>query len=97
MATKKNTERIVVLRSRDSGVWIGVFVSQSGRDVTLSQGRKIWRWRGANTTSELALRGCSKEYSRVAEPVNVTVNDCCEILESNPVALKAVSECGWPQ
>lgn len=98
MATKKKIEkRIVLLRSRDSGVWMGEFVSQSGQDVTLTKARKIWRWRGAKTTSELALRGCVKEYSRVAEAVDVTVINCCEIIDSNADAFAAVNGCVWSQ
>ncbi len=100
MATKKTVKkspRIVLVRSSASGVWMGEFASQSGKDVTMNNARKIWRWRGANTTSELALSGCSSDYSRVALPVTATVNDCCEILESNELAFKAVCACGWPK
>lgn len=102
MATKKVTkkpaapaERIVLVRSRDSGVWMGVWVGQDASSVVLARARKIWRWRGANTTSELALRGCSTEYSRVAEPVAATIVGACEILESNATAFAAVNACGW--
>lgn len=94
---KSKKTRIVLLRSRDSGVWIGEFVSQDGSSVTLKNARKIWRWRGAKTTSELALRGCVKEYSRVAEPVNATVLGVCELLESNSAAFEAVNACGWAE
>jgi hypothetical protein len=104
MATKKTAgkipaRRIVLVRSSQSGVWIGVHVSDepgpTGRSVHMTEARKIWRWRGANTTSELALRGCSQQYSRVAEPVETTVHGCCEVTESNEEAFKAVSKCGW--
>ena len=90
-------KRIVLVRSSASGVWIGEFVSQQDDEVKLKNARKIWRWRGAKTTSELALRGCAKEYSRVAEPVDATVLGCCEILESNRDAFAAVSACGWSE
>jgi len=97
MATKKKTaRRIVLVRSRDSGVWMGVFRGYHGSgEVTLSSARKIWRWRGAHTTSELALHGCVPEYSRVAEPVDTTVYGCCEMIESNEAAFAAVNACGW--
>ncbi len=96
--TKKSVSkarRIVLVRSNMSGVWMGVFVSRNGRDVTLTEARKIWRWRGANTTSELALVGCMKEYSRVAAPVNATVLDACEVIEATELAFSNVSACGW--
>lgn len=95
--TKELSRSIVLVRSRDSGVWIGVLKSQDGDSVKLTDARKIWRWRGANTTSELALRGCSKECSRVAEPVDVTVLGCCEVIDSNEDAFSAVNACGWAQ
>lgn len=97
MATKKKKSepRIVLLRSSQSGVWIGEFVSKDGSDVTLKNARKIWRWRGANTTSELALNGCVKEYTRVATPVDITVLGCCEVIESNAKAFASVNACGW--
>ena len=93
--TPKKSPRYVLVRSKDSGVWMGEFVSLNGSSVTLANARKIWRWRGANTTSELAIRGCEKKYSRVAEPVNTTVFGCCELIESNIIAWAAVCACGW--
>lgn len=98
MATKKNTEkRIVVVRSRDSGVWIGELIEQPEPSVVRLQGAlKIWRWRGANTTSEIALDGAlDKSYSRIAKPVTVTVTGCCEVIESSASAYSGVSACGW--
>lgn len=96
--TTKNSERIVLVRSGQSGVWIGVAKSidiKAGA-VTFKGGLKIWRWRGPLTTSELALRGCDSEgYTRVAEPSDVTVLGCHEIHESNREALNRVSKCGW--
>jgi hypothetical protein len=86
-----------VVRSRDSGVWMGVFVDQKGDQVTLTQARKIWRWRGANTTSELALRGCAPDWSRVAEPVDATIIGVCEIVSSNEEAFAAVNRCRWAE
>jgi hypothetical protein len=97
MATKKKLDvKYVVVRSNMSGVWIGTLVKRDGRDVTLKDAQKIWRWRGANTTSELALQGCVPEYSRVARVVEeVTVLDCCEVIAATSVARSAVAACGW--
>jgi hypothetical protein len=96
MATKKKSVRYVLVRSGQSGVWIGKFVSQKGDSITLKDGLKIWRWKGANTTSELAKHGCCKDgYSRVAEPSNVTVFGCCELHESNVAAYICCLGAGW--
>lgn len=95
--TKKQSRRIVLVRSGQSGVWMGVFVwaNDDRTSVELTEARKIWRWRGANTTSELALRGPSKDYTRVAEPVHTTISGVCETHESNEAAFAAVNACGW--
>lgn len=86
---------IVLIRSVNSGVWIGVMVDRNRDEVVLTEAHKIWRWRGANTTSELALHGPKKGYSRVAEPVNATIVGVCEVIASNERALANASECGW--
>lgn len=94
MASKKI--RYVLVRSGQSGVWIGKYVSQKSDSVTLKDGLKIWRWKGANTTSELAKKGASKDgYSRVAEPSDVTVFGCCELHESNVGAYNSSLGAGW--
>jgi hypothetical protein len=94
----KKTDRVVLVRSGQSGVWIGVATAIDLRAgaVTLRGGLKIWRWRGPRTTSELALYGCDSEgFTRVAEPSNVTVLGVHEIHESNLKALERVSKAGW--
>ena len=96
VATKKKQTRYVLVRSGQSGVWIGKYVSQNGDSVTLKDGLKIWRWKGANTTSELAKNGVNKDgFSRVAESSDVTVFGCCELHESNESAYNAARSAGW--
>lgn len=94
----KAEKKIVLVRSGQSGVWIGeaTKIDIKAGAVTFKGGLKIWRWRGPNTTSELALEGCdSYDYTRVAKPSNVTVLGCHEIHESNQNALDRVAKCGW--
>jgi len=97
MATKKTAKtRYVLVRSGQSGAWIGKCISEKGDIVKLKDGLKIWRWKGANTTSELAKNGCTKDgFSRVAEPSDVTVTGCCEIHESSEGAYNACRNAGW--
>lgn len=99
MATKKNKSvRYVLVRSGQSGVWLAKFVSQKGDAVVLKDALKIWRWKGANTTSELAKTGTKADgYSRVATPTDVTVLGCCEIHESNEAAYESTKSTGWAQ
>jgi hypothetical protein len=88
----------VIVRSGQSGVWCGVLVSREGDTVKLDQARKIWRWRGANTTSDIARTGISKDYSRVAPPVDgAIILGVCEVLPATADAAASVAACGWPQ
>lgn len=99
MATKKKFGKIVLIRSNMSGVWIGYLKSKKDNEVTLTNALKIWRWRGANTTSELAMYGCdSNGYTRVAEPTaEVVVSDVCEIHLSSKKVFDRLAACGWSQ
>ena len=53
--------KVVLVRSRGSGVWIGTLVARSasaaGHSVSLADARRIWSWTGAAECSQLALTG----------------------------------------
>jgi len=86
----------VIVRSGQSGVWCGALVARDGDVVTLNEARKIWRWRGANTTSDIALAGIDVEYSRVTPPVNgVVVLGVCEVIPATAAAVERIAKCGW--
>ncbi len=76
MATKKlqKTSRkskpkpYVLVRTQSAGVHIGILESRSGQEVVLSDTRRIWSWKGANSLSEIALRGVAPG-SRISEAV----------------------------
>jgi hypothetical protein len=86
----------VIVRSGQSGVWCGQLVSREGDIVTLNAARKIWRWRGANTTSDIARTGIEQSYSRVAPPVDgAIVLGVCEVLPATADAVASVAKCGW--
>ena len=46
MAKKKSAARIVLIRTYSAGVHYGELVSRKGREVTLANARRVWRWRG---------------------------------------------------
>lgn len=79
----KTTKRHVIIRARDAGVHCGTLKSVEGRHVVLTEASRIWRWRGANTLNELALRGPDRDsYTRISEAVpRVEILDACEILD----------------
>lgn len=59
MAAKKKTEqrKYVVVRTYSAGVHVGELVSRNGCEVVLANTRRIFRWKGANTLTEIANHG----------------------------------------
>lgn len=47
----------VIVRTYSAGVFFGTLASREGREVTLHDVRRIWKWAGAQTCSQLAVDG----------------------------------------
>lgn len=85
----------VVIRTYSAGVHIGVLERREGKDVTLSNARRIWSWQGANTLHEIALRGVAKG-SNVSEPVaHIELTETIEVLHATPEARANMEAIGW--
>ena len=88
--------QVVMVRTRDAGVHVGTLVSYSGREVRLRNAHRIWRWRGANTLSELSQKGASQEYTRIAEPVpEITLLEGAEIIPCSQIAAINLTTPRW--
>lgn len=44
-----------IIRADRAGVFFGEIESRTGGEVTMRNVRRIWRWEGANTLSQLAV------------------------------------------
>ena len=51
--------KYVIVRTQSAGVHAGTLIAKSGSEVRLSQSRRLWKWMGALTLSELAELGTS--------------------------------------
>ena len=51
---------VVMVRSRDAGVFYGHLEKRTGDEVHLTNARRVYYWDGAATLSELATKGTSK-------------------------------------
>jgi hypothetical protein len=87
----------VIVRSRDAGVHCGTLENiADGGMVTLSDARRIWRWRGANTLSELSQRGAAEGWTRISEPVpDIIVIGACEVITCSVVARENLTRSRW--
>lgn len=93
---KKKKNPIVVVRTYSAGVHVGELVARKGREVTLANAHRVWRWRGANTLHELAQRGAAQEYTRISEPVaSILLLDAIEVIPCSDVAAKNLRTPRW--
>ncbi|MEY2654289.1 MAG: hypothetical protein RLZZ524_1317 [Pseudomonadota bacterium] len=86
----------VVVRTYSAGVHCGTLAAQDGKNVTLTDARRIWRWRGANTLHELALNGADKEWTRISEPVSaLDLSEAIEVIACTSEARENLSASRW--
>ena len=52
--------RYVIVRTFSAGVFAGNLESRNGREVVLTNARRLWYWSGAASLSQLAMSGTSK-------------------------------------
>ena len=84
----------VIARTYSAGVFAGTLVSRDGREVVLSGARRLWRWVGAASLSELAVKGPgSLSESRFpAEVPTVLLTECIELLPVSAEAQARIAE-----
>lgn len=51
--------RYVICRTESAGVFAGVLRARDGKEVIMTDARRLWYWKGASSLSELAVRGVS--------------------------------------
>ena len=52
-------KRYVIVRTHSAGVFAGNLESRKGKEVVMTDARRIWYWDGAASLSELAMLGTS--------------------------------------
>lgn len=93
-----NTEtRPVVVRCRSASPHFGYLVSKDGAEVRLEKARRIWRWFGAWTLSEVATKGVDIKKSKIAAPTTVTLLDVIEIIDCTPEAVTSIESAKWAE
>ena len=85
----------VIVRTVNAGVHFGYLVSREGKEVLLEKSRRIWRWFGANTLSEIATSGLDAKRSKVAVPVNITLTEAIEVIDCTPEGVASIEAAQW--
>jgi hypothetical protein len=76
----------VIARTYSAGVFAGTLESRSGKEVVLTNARRLWYWAGAASLSQLAVSGTTKPQNckfPCAVP-RVTLTDVIEMLDVTP-------------
>ena len=55
-------KKYCIVRTYSAGVFAGTLESREGKEVVLSDARRIWYWSGAATLSQLAMEGTKDPY-----------------------------------
>lgn len=86
-----NPPKIFLVRAQLAGVHCGELISldAANRLVLLRNSHRIWRWRGANTLTELARGGADRSYTRISEraPGDQFIFEVFEALEVTDMAV----------
>lgn len=92
----RKAKPFVVVRTYSAGVHVGTLVSRKGREVTLANARRVWRWRGANTLHELAQRGAAEDWTRISEPAaEIVLTEAVEIITATVAGAANLSRSRW--
>ena len=93
--TKTQEPKKVVVRTYSAGVHFGTLVERHGKEVSLANARRLWRWDGANTLHEVALHGVAAT-SKVSEPIGlIELTEAIEILHCEPEGVKSLEAATW--
>lgn len=94
MATKsKFAKSYVIVRTQSAGVFAGTLESRDGKEVVLTNARRLWYWQGAASLSQMAMTGTSKPSGCKFPPEvkRVTLIEAIEILDVTPEAQASIA------
>ena len=86
MKAKVETKKYVIVRTYSAGVFAGTLESRDGKEVVLSNARRLWYWVGAASLSQLAVSGTTNPTA-CKFPIavtSVTLTEAIEILDVTP-------------
>ena len=85
----------VVVRTYSAGVHVGTLAARDGKEVTLTDARRLWSWNGANTLHEIANAGVGNG-SKVSETVStVLLTEAIEIISATEAARANLMAAVW--
>ena len=83
----------VLVRTHSAGIHVGTLQSRDGKEVVLTNARRIWYWDGAASLSQLAVDGTSKpEKCKFPEAVaEILLTEAIEIIPITDKARESIA------
>jgi hypothetical protein len=90
----KDITQYNIIRTYSAGVHFGVVKSREGKEVVLTDARRIWYWDGAASLSQMAVDGVKKpENCKFSVPVpQIILTEAIEIIPCTKKAAKCILE-----
>ena len=92
--TNKTNKEFYIVRGDRSGVFFGNIKERNGREVTMTNVRRLWYWDGACSISQLAQEGTVRpsQCKFTVTVDEVLVLDAIEIDKCSEKAVKSIKE-----
>lgn len=90
------SEKYYIVRTEKAGVFFGKILKKentpAGNEVTMTEARRLWRWRGAATLSQLSIDGVSNPGGcKFPAPVDeIVVTNAKEIITCTDKAVESI-------
>lgn len=87
-----NSNQFYIIRAAEAGVFFGRIKERNGNEITLTECRRIWYWKGAASISQLAVEGVSDpRLSKFTVTVpEMTVQGVIEIIPCTDKAVASI-------
>ena len=82
-----------IVRTYSAGVFLGTVKERNGKEVLLTNARRIWYWDGAASLSQLANDGTKKPQNcKFPAPVaEVLLTEAIEIIPATEAAIASIA------
>lgn len=82
-----------IVRTYSAGVFLGNVKERNGKEVLLTNARRIWYWDGAASLSQLANEGTSKPKNcKFPAPVSeILLTEAIEIIRATEAAIESIA------
>lgn len=97
-ASERDGRTYCILRCRNAGVhagWVDLNAAE-GQWLTIVDSRRLWRWSGAATLSQLARDGVGNpgdcKFAVQLSELHLNTSDICEVIPCTPRAREAIEE-----